>query len=488
MATQLATPTFVAGAKDDLAAADVYKQKGTAPINSFQDAQPLNLPSLEALRGGLSLKSGLKDVVGAAKSTKSYLDTGTSLLNAGNALLKGVAALQTGSVLSRLNAAGSLLSGPLSKLPDSLSVDILGKVTATGGIVATINGVSQQIKAVNLKDINSISNLLGNVTGNPAILTIADKAASVSALGGIVSAAASRGIPNSFGALMGGVNDIGTINQVAGNCLSSVVDHSDLGSLMDMSRLTSAGALKLINPDLISNFSSKFTTPMACTAEQTKANFDSVTGAFNAIDDKWNSTPRLSELGIVDPALNITQIQGGSGDFQKTLRAGAMASTNLDEKLYLLATVYQPTDVNVELKKQFPATTVGSSIPYSNAIDPSKPSDVNPTRSVPADIVVAETLANGDVRKKVLATAPDGSMTLVTTTTSASGTTRIRTVTTAPNGESSVTTYGGTAITAAGSDINPKTGEVFTTDEFLESVTTHPDPSIGQEHIEGSYW
>jgi hypothetical protein len=350
MGTQLAVPSFVSGAKDELATADAYKQTSTSAVNSIQDVTPnTTFDKASLMRGGAAIKDGVKSAADLARSGSGFLSSGLSVLNTA----KG---LQGGNLLSKLGSVSSLLSGPLSKLNPSLLGSVLSGVRDSGSIVSTIDGVSRTIKGGNLSNISSISGALNSLSNNSGLATITDKVANIGAMAGLVKTSCENGIYNTFGTATKALDNIDSVNAVANKCSESVAFNSDIGSFKTMGATTSPGSLIAYDPSILDKFSTNYTSPPA--GDKVKEYAD-INGAFGSIKPDWTKSVVMTPVGP-EQVTDVTVIQNGSKDIQKVIKTGAMASTNPDDKLLIVGTVFKPTTVEAEIAAQYPKTVFSS--------------------------------------------------------------------------------------------------------------------------------
>lgn len=338
---KLAIPTFVTGAKDDVAAVDVYTQTSDVTINDFAAIPvPAELTAAGGLRASLFTKNGLQDAVAVIRSV--------------GALASGNAA----NALDKIAALNNVLAGPLSKVSPGLLNEMLGDPRSPGTIVATVGGVSQNIKTSNIDSISSIGKLIGTATGNPSAIMLMGQDTNAAALSGIISTSANKGLPNTLAAMVSLMPDTKTVNAVVTGCLSALIKSSDITSLHSAASLSTPGTVKLLNRNVIKDFSNKYHAPPNTTVADNVTNYAAVRNTYNAIDSAWDQTIRVTTDGA-DVATTLVPTQNASDDFLKMFRIGGLLSTNPDEKLQLLATKFPSTGVVSEINKQF--STLGIS-------------------------------------------------------------------------------------------------------------------------------
>lgn len=338
----LAVPTFVTGARDDLATADVYTRVSSTPINNVQViTDRSNQFSASGLRGGPSMANSLPSI--------------TSLIATGKAVLSG------GDPLSRITGAAAVVSGALRTLSPGVQSGILGNIADGANIVASLGGVSRNIYPSNFNNVNAIGNLVNTMSNGSSNFSMRDSGALVGSLSGVIGQASRVGLPNTFGSVMSGVMDRNVINRVAAQVLPSIISSSDTGSLSSMASMCTPGALKMINPNIINNFTASYTAPVGQDYASTLTDYSQVKETFGKIDPPWASATRVTDIGL-DEVINVTAIQGCSLDFRDTLSTGIRSnpSATPEEQALLIGTVYPPTDVHSEIRQSFPSTVIQS--------------------------------------------------------------------------------------------------------------------------------
>ena len=354
----LASPTFVTGAKDKLAAVDVYGVSKSTPINSITSLPTqLNIGTLTGLVGN---KTGLTDINAAI----------------GNAS-KAVADLNKANPITRLTNTSSAVAASLRTLPpgcsNNLLNNILSKIDKNSIVRTTINGITKAINKAHIPCITGMGGLVNSLSGTASSFKLTDPAASIASLSGVIKSASDIGMPNVFGPIMSAVTDKGIINQVAAGSLPSVISNSDLGSLSSMSSMTSPGSLILTNPNLIQDFSGSYVKSQGTSGLASDAvDYNSLMGSYKAIDPAWDTTARIAANGSSEDILNLSAITGASSDYNSTLRNGIIDNGDTANQNLLLAATLPKTDVNSEISNSFPGIALSSSLPPISpvAVDP----------------------------------------------------------------------------------------------------------------------
>jgi hypothetical protein len=402
----LAMPSFVTGAKDSLAAVDVYKVKPTTLVNSITNLPTkLNLDTLTGLVGGGNGLAALNTAI--------------------NATAKNMADLNKVNPLVRIAGASTAVSGALKTLPPGCSNGLLNKILKDinkgSKIKANMGGLFSRLKKANLPCVTGMGGLVNNLSGIPGSFSILDPAASIASLSGVVKSATDIGIPNVFGSVMAQVTDKATINQVAGSVLPDITAASDIGSLSSMATMTTSGSLMLSNPDVIGDFSRGYMAPIGASTDSIANDYTSVKSTYDLVDPTWNTCARGTE-SITD----LSSVTGTGPDFNKLIISGVVDGGDIANQNLLLAPVFPPTDVSSEITKQFPSVALSTNsnipTPSSVVVDPITLNNQITTASpIVQTIMTPSTIFAVPDRKDIHA---DGSYTITIDTSIIGGPTR----------------------------------------------------------------
>ena len=397
MSVNLASPTFVTGAKAEVAAADVYGLNSSVKINSISTPTPApeGLSSLVSSSTS-TLKEKLTSSLSFVNDSLKIARSATSVLSIGSALLKG-----KGDLLSRIASAAPQLANSIKGFPLSSISEILGSVGSVSGALVKVDGIANRIGKGNYSEITNLGSSINTITGRKDTFEILDSAASIGALSGVCESAVRRGIPNSFAALSGTLNDIDSVNRMAGKTVGTVLKNSDSSSLMCMAKDTSPGAIKMMRPDVVEGFSSNYTLPEGTLNSQLSGMFTEYKGGLKRLDPDAVSTTRQND-DEEGPIVDLSNIQRSSPDFFKVVKKGAMSSSLPEDKLLLLAPSFPATNVTSELTKQFPQTVISDPV-----------TAINKT----ANPVTLNATASADVDPGILVETSSYTMVTITTTT-----------------------------------------------------------------------
>lgn len=349
-APPLAQPSFFTGPSDKLATVDNYTAQGGV-INSIKDElSNLGISIPDVLRGGKALAS-LLPIVASIKNGQFSISNPTSLI-------------------TRLLASSSQITSAFKFLGPDVQADILSGLKDYGPIAVTMGGIATQVGVTNFNNLNSVGNLINSFTNGAAQFGIVDKDSIASIIGGIVKQAGGYGITGAYGAVMTGINDATIISKAAGLSLPSVISNSDVASLKQMASLMPMGGLSILNPQVISQFSSAYTrstvngTVTNTAQANDQFNFTSTMDAFNSVNSSWNSCTRGSSS-----ATDLSALMGSSSDLTSVINNGIKRLSPTDpQKDYALITATPQTSVMAALQASFPNVpfTGGTSSTQSN--------------------------------------------------------------------------------------------------------------------------
>jgi hypothetical protein len=140
---KLASSTFTAGPKDDLAAPDIYKTDAKSIISSI----PISSKDIKDLFSSIKMKNGELDIMGTL-SGLSKTELGANLEAVAKEL--GTKARDLGSgvmadattLLSKTSVEAQSLMCTVGEYANKVDIKKLGSVIAIGSAMSSVNGVS----------------------------------------------------------------------------------------------------------------------------------------------------------------------------------------------------------------------------------------------------------------------------------------------------------------------------------------------------------
>lgn len=375
MATTLATPSFVSGAREDLAAVDVYNKKDDSVVNNTFNVLKQAAPStIAALRGGSSMKSLLP-----LASTVSASLTG-GLLGSALKKLDDINPYLANSTYSK--ALKGLTPAVSSFVSSAITAKLSGQSLSKLGTTALLGQVSSKLLTASIPDAKSLTGAIGSITGNDKIASFINKDATVGMVSGLVTSAIHTGTPGAFTALKGQLTSPSMVSGVVKSCLPATISKSSLSTLAEFAGL-GGKVVKQASPSILTDFSKNYDPPLALDNNGYKDAFTQIKDTYTSVDPDWNKSVRVESSGNTDTAVDLSCAFQGSDEFKKTLTTGAYASDNPDDKMYLLTGAYKYSSPDVELQKNFPLVeAVPKEDPAKPAADPQTVATiVEPTRN-----------------------------------------------------------------------------------------------------------
>ena len=339
LARYLAKTTYETKPSDTVATPDIYTQNGQTTINDADTKTKGMDPNIAAvMRGGKTLVNVIPVALAIAKDG--------SLLSS------------KGGFAGQILGASSLVSSALSRINGNKELSsLMGKITGNeklslGDIYAKSDRFVRRIASSDLKNIRSISGILGEATGKNGLFEIQDQDSQAATMAGLVSEATRYGMPSSFSDIANVVNNSKTLNRIMAGSLKDVAASGDYSTLKDMASSSNAN-VNLLNPSVIGDVSKNYSAPLQCTAAQAKEEYSNVMDAFRTTDTAWDRYSRNGET-ITD----LTKVAAASDDLKSVIKVGTTASSPLKEKMYNLADKYFGRSAASDLSTKFPETYV----------------------------------------------------------------------------------------------------------------------------------
>jgi hypothetical protein len=366
----LAQNAWVGAADNKLATADPYNPpSGPSIITDVQNLfQKFDITITDVLRGGKYIAQQAATIATEVKMLTSS-DILARVLGASaltKTVLNNLGVVGLGNVASAINSGISMAEGAVGSA--------IG--TVAGEVYADLNGVMTAVSSAAAEGLSAVGACI-NSLGVSASFSLNDVGAKVGLYAGLISTSAGYGMQGSFGSLMATITDRNILGMVSMKVIPSIVNNSDVKSLLQIGLTLGAGQAYAYSPNILANFSSQYTTPLGTSTSGNvdyTSQFQDTMNAYSAIDPDWSTLNRQTTITDADgndvtqndAAFNLSSISSGSTDFQNMLSQGAMASTNSSDKLMLLANSVQQTTVASKLASQFPLTVFDGNGQTSN--------------------------------------------------------------------------------------------------------------------------
>lgn len=337
MANLLAIPNFVAGANDALATIDVYAKTTRNVVNKIQDiAKLFDVDLTSILKGG--------DLLAQAFPLIKSIKDGLIQLNPEN-------------LVARLTGLAKSIGGAIREMGGEF-IDKLVNLDVVKDVYARVDGVISKIKDVSFQSLSAISQMVTDITGDPNLFKIQDKAAAAALFTGLIKEASSKGIANTFKAVVSKITDPQVLNSVIANVLPDTIKSSDIQMLRSIVSSDGNKITKLLDSRLLDKFATGYSFGLGFEPKDVQKAFTEVRETFNLIDPLWNRYKNITSDINVDTVLaDVSLITKASKDFKDGLMSYIKQNhTELEteDKLLSLGTVFNTHGVESELKQLFP--------------------------------------------------------------------------------------------------------------------------------------
>lgn len=409
MANPLATPTFVSGASDKLAAVDVYKtqQQTGQVVNSVKNLLQAYDPKLaRSLAGFNSLD--IQSIARSALGMTGLSGAGSQLLNRvmqtnpgiGNTIRSMDSAVREqftglmgsvggkatemfgqakGAVSDLMGGAKDLASSAVGSIGDGFGQ--LGSGTFgmdnSDNFNCSIGGVTSPIKLDNIFQTQQMGGLVNSITGMDSMV-FKDNGAQVSLYTSTIKQCFDCEVSGVTKDIFATIADRQVLSIVAREVMPDVVKYSSVNDLFSLGSNLYEGELLAATPSLLNIFTRTFANNQKSQyysgsynsgAAKHIATYAELLQAYNAAYPGWNSYVRKTDLGD-EIVLDISPLVGGTPTFNNIITAGATNSGNAAEKPYLMAPMIKADGVEQLLQKQYPRTKFYFSAQVSKVADP----------------------------------------------------------------------------------------------------------------------
>ena len=339
MAGGLSKSSFSAGAKETAATVDVYAKSANTTVNSIQDIRKLfDSDLLENFRGG-NFSGGVRPIITAISKVGLLVDKN--------------------SLFQRLVGSNPRLLAGMKSLYESVSGGITGMLEDKDGVFAQVSGMVSRISSSAIDSVKSLGSMIGDIVGDAWNFVVDDKDGISGLYSGLIAEAQALGIPGSFKAIISTVTDPNLVNRITQKVLPGIVNSSDTDGLLAAALGTAKGVVRALNPQILSDFSRKYTNPLNGEIRGLQSKGNNIFRAFDAVDKGWDRFDRVLNDGSKDNVLNLSLLQNSSKDAKDAMRTATyLPAVDLDmskkREFYALADVFKPVTVHEEIAKDFP--------------------------------------------------------------------------------------------------------------------------------------
>lgn len=335
----LAKSNFLAGVQEELIAIDVYGKNDASVVNKIQDvAQLFDVDLTNILKGGQFVE----------KDFPIIEDVSEGLLN-----------INKDNLVTRIAGVSSSIGSALQSVKAGIE-NQLSNVQALGDVYSKVNGIISKIQNADLTDINSLTKLVSDVTGDSRLLEVVDKAAETGLYVGIIKEAASKGIPDALGAVVDTIKDQEVLNGVIKNILPSTINTSDVRMLASIVDSDISKISELFDKNYLKKFINDYSFGKGFNDNEEIKAFTLLKETLDIADSLW-SKKSIIEDSIESIIPDITKIASSSDDFKNGLLGFIKEDEDLplNDKLLALGTTYSQDDVDRSLSLIFPFNVRG---------------------------------------------------------------------------------------------------------------------------------
>lgn len=393
MANQLALPTFVTGPSDRLAAVDVYKnqQQTGQVVNSIKNILQQYNPTLARSLAGFNS-------VDIQSIARVALNLGGSSNSAIGQQLLSRAMVVNPNIVGSIRSMDASIRDQFTKTMGNVGLNQNNQFGSTRGyignnagynsqigygtydandprnFICTVDDVQNPISYNNVNRMQSISDLVNNITGRSSI-SFNDRGSQIGLHSSIIKECLDSNVSGVTKDIFSVIGDRQIMSIVAREVMPDVVKYSSVNDMYNIADSLYEGELAYAIPSLLNIFSRNFGNNQKSYyynlgAQKHIATYGEILQAYNKTYPGWNTYVRNVEESEPEIAINISPLIEGTATFNKVLTAGATNSSNNDEKPYLLAPLVSGASVEQLLAQQYNRTKFYFDVKVNKVVDP----------------------------------------------------------------------------------------------------------------------
>lgn len=337
MANQLASTVFSAGAKDNLATADVYKVDSTTVINSIQSISQKLGTDISGLLGGLK-NYNLGKLLSVTKT--------------------GLKVDQT-AIADRLLGMSSSINASFKSLSADAKNSLLTSVPSIGKIDVQIGDVKSTLDSYNYKQLAGLGKFVNEYT-KTTLVSIVDNDATAALVGAVVQQGAALGVNGLLPGLSTTITNNKILARVINKSLPDLVKTSDLHSLSHLADSVFGKSMDFVYPNFASDLAKAFGFKSINDVIDPLADYHTVLSILSKTNANWDvyihdaDPPETSNVSLL-------KILGASKDFQQLILSGVRSEPDFDRRHnYALIQNYKKTTVEDDIARFFPQVALPS--------------------------------------------------------------------------------------------------------------------------------
>lgn len=354
MANNLASTIFSTGARNSMAAIDVYQAKNVQNINSIQDVLKQQDPNLKRAMAGMSqgqIQSLTNAVLSKGKLSPTVQNLMSRALSASPQFANSIRSIDSSLRETIQGKMGSMVPGGLNAINNPI-----GAIST--GAKSLINGQFSNILPENVVDTGNMCKFVGASTGSQESFKIFDPGATAGLYSSIIETSRGLGLGNITNVVLETVTDRQVLGMVAQSVMPSMVKGGSISDIMFLARTLSSGSILASFPTLLNTFTRMFGSDNQHLSAYPNpiTTFPQLIQMYDTAQPGWNHYVRQTENGP-ENCICISPLIGGSPRFNTILTSGAAASSDPNIKTYAAAAFASPLGVEEQIAKQYPKTS-----------------------------------------------------------------------------------------------------------------------------------
>lgn len=341
MANQLASTVFSAGAKDNLATADVYKVDSTTVINSIQPISQKLGTDISGLLGGLKNYS-LGKLLSVTKT--------------------GLKVDQT-AIADRLLGMSTSINASFKSLSADAKNSLLTSVPSIGKIDVQIGDVKSTLDSYNYKQLAGLGKFV-NEYAKTTLVSIVDNDATAALIGAVVQQGAALGVSGLLPSLSPTITNNKILARVINRSLPDLVKTSDLHSLSHLADSVFGKSMDFVYPNFASDLAKAYGFKSINDVIDPLADYHSVLTILSKTNNKWDVYVHEGDVGeyeILPKNVSLVKILNASKDFQQLISTGIRSENDYHRRHnYGLIQNYKLTTVEADVARYFPQVAMPS--------------------------------------------------------------------------------------------------------------------------------
>lgn len=271
---KLAQSRFVTGARDDLAAVDVYEVNDGAVRNRASTV------ANNFIGGALDI---LRNTPGVGEALDLIADFGS------------LGDLSQEELQRRLDAVLGLSRSDFRGLTDDLKRQIMDQLglesRSDSGVQAIVFGNNVNISPQRANQVQLLTNVLKNMSDDESVIELIDMAAEVALYSGIVKESIDAGIPNSLDIVKDKTSDPTVTRNIALESMASALQSGNLAAMENLMKYVSPREVTSRYPDICLRILETYRFPLGKRPEM-DSEYRRIVELLDTLDSNWATEQR----------------------------------------------------------------------------------------------------------------------------------------------------------------------------------------------------